>query len=178
MWGDVATGFVGVLGVLLGVAANEILRRKNRIEAYSARVFEKRLAIYEELSAKMVNARSIANDVMNNAGYTSKERHEIVSAIILDIAEFTDGNALYIDNELGTHCVATFMGAEDAFDIPDDAEREEVKRIIWDMDANAQRMIREDSGVAEINKLFKKLNRPSLTSPIIDRIREIRAAST
>ncbi|MET3526476.1 hypothetical protein [Phenylobacterium koreense] len=178
MWADVATGFVGVLGVVLGVVVNEMLRRRNRIESYSARVFDRRLAIYEELSAKMVAARSVANDVMTNPIYSGEERHEIMSCVILDMAGFADKNALFIDSDLSAHCVAAFMGAEDVFEMPIGAEREEAKRAFWAMDANAQRMIREDSGVAEISKLFKKINKPTLSSPIIDRIRELRSASS
>jgi hypothetical protein len=42
------------------------------------------------------------------------------------------------------------------------------------MKADAFRMIGEDSGVAQINKLFKSINRPKLTSSVIDRIQELR----
>lgn len=177
MLADVATGLVGVLGVLVGVAANEVLRRNNRIESYSARVFDKRLAIYEELLTKMVEGREVADDVMCNAEYSRDERHALISVTILDIAKFIDDNALYLDQDLGAHCVATFMGAEDVYDVESEVERDEMRRGIRAMDISAQRMIREDSGVAEINKLFKKLNKPSLSSPVIDRIRELKKDS-
>jgi xanthosine utilization system XapX-like protein len=42
------TALIGLLGVLVGISINEWLRKRNRIETYAARVFDKRLEIYEE----------------------------------------------------------------------------------------------------------------------------------
>ncbi len=35
-------------------------------------------------------------------------------------------------------------------------------------------MIAEDAGIAEINRLFKAINRPKLSGPVIDYMRELR----
>jgi hypothetical protein len=35
-------------------------------------------------------------------------------------------------------------------------------------------MILDDSGVTKVNRLFRDINRPRITSPVIERIRELR----
>jgi len=35
-------------------------------------------------------------------------------------------------------------------------------------------MILEDSGVIKVNRLFRDINRPTISSPVIERIRELR----
>jgi hypothetical protein len=172
---DMWTALIGIFGVLLGAGLNELLRRNRRIESYTGRIFDKRLEKYEELMALLQTASEIATDVMENTEYTPEQRHELISAVILPIAQFTDDNELYIDPDLAPHCVATFMGAEDVLDHKDPKEREARRQDIRDMYANARRMIREDSGIAEIDKLFKKITKPRLSSPIIERIRYLKA---
>jgi len=166
---------IGIFGVILGAGLNELLRRKSRIESYMGRVFDKRLEKYEELMARLQAASEVATDVMENPEYTPEQRHALISAVILPIAQFTDDNELYIDPDLAPHCVATFMGAEDVFAIADPKEREERRKDIRDMYVNAKRMIREDSGIAEIDKLFKTMTKPRLSSPIIERIQYLKA---
>src|SRR5208337_3985962 len=116
---DMWTALIGLFGVLLGMGLNELLRRRNRIETYSSIVFDKRLALYEELMSRLQAAYKVATDVMENEEYSEEQRQELVSAAILDIAAFSDENELYIDSDLAAHCVATFMGAEDIQGIQD-----------------------------------------------------------
>ncbi|MDD2636649.1 MAG: hypothetical protein PHW82_14240 [Bacteroidales bacterium] len=172
---DMWTALIGIFGVVLGAGLNELLRRGRRIEAYTGRVFDKRLEKYEQLMDLLQAASEVASDVMENADYTLEQRHELISAAILPIAQFTDDNELYIDPDFAPHCVATFMGAEDVLDLADPKEQEERRQDIRDMYVNAKRMIREDSGIAEIDKLFKTLTKPRLSSPIIERIRYLKA---
>jgi hypothetical protein len=171
MW----TALIGIFGVILGAILNELLRRKRRIEAYTVRVFDKRLEKYEELMALLQAASKVASDVMENHEYTPETRHELISAAIWPIVQFTSDNELYIDPELAPHCIATFMGAEDIQSIKDPKEREERQQEIRNMYANAKRMIREDSGIVEIDKLFKTMTKPRLSSPIIERIHYLKA---
>lgn len=171
MW----TALIGIFGVLLGAGLNELLRRNRRIEVYTVRVFDKRLEKYEELMALLLVAAEVASDVTKNPEYNPEQRHELMSAAILPIAQFTDDNELYIDPELAPHCVATFMDAEGIPSINDPREREKRLQEMRDMYVNAKRMIREDSGIAEIDKLFKTVTKPRLSSPIIERIRYLKA---
>ena len=90
MW----TALIGIFGVVIGAGVNELLRRSRRIESYTGRVFDKRLEKYEHLMALMKAASVVAADVMKNTEYTPKQRHELISSVILPIAQFTDDNEL------------------------------------------------------------------------------------
>jgi len=165
---------VGILGVLIGIALNEFLRRKNRVEQYAPVIFEKRLRAYEGLANLINNGSTIADDVIHNPKLSHTERHEMVSSVVFPIAMYTDNNRLYIDDELAAHCTAIFMGVEDIFDSGED-DKDELLKSFYQMRLDAYRMIREDSGIAKVSELFDKINRPKLSGPIIERIRELRA---
>jgi len=165
---------IGVLGVIVGVVLNEVIRRSRRIETFTPGIFEKRLAKYEKLMVLLQTGYDVASDVMANENYAQEERHALISEAILNIAKYTDEEELYIDPDLGAHCVATCMGAEDVMSIEDTKEHDEVRQMIRDMYKEAKRMIREDSGIHEIDKLFKRIHKPKLTSPVIDRIRYLK----
>jgi xanthosine utilization system XapX-like protein len=95
------TALIGLLGVLVGISINEWLRRRNRIETYAARVFDKRLEIYEELYQRVSAAQEIANDVIENDGYSHDDRHAMVSAGVHSIAGGCDEHDdMYINEEI------------------------------------------------------------------------------
>lgn len=169
------TSLIGLVGVILGVLLNEGIRRSRRIETFSPKLFEKRLKKYEQLMALLQAGYKVASDVMSNPAHPKEERHALISEAIHSIARFTDQEELYIDPELGTHCVATFMGAEDVLLIKDPKERVEAEQDVREMYKEAKRMIREDSGIFEIEKLFRSIYKPRITSRVIDRIRYLRA---
>lgn len=54
---------IGLTGMLLGILLNELLRRRNRIEGYAVRVFDKRLEIYEGLYERVSACSEVAIDV-------------------------------------------------------------------------------------------------------------------
>ena len=171
---DLWIAVIGILGVIIGAGLDELIRRRQRIELYTVKVFEKRMEKYEKLTDLLHDASEIANEVMENEDYSVKQRHDIISSVILPIANFVDENKLYIDSDIAAHCVATFMGAEDIMEMIDPAEREMGIKEVREMYVNAIRMIKEISGIAEIEKTFKVITKPKLTSPVIDRIRELR----
>lgn len=166
--------YIGTLvGVALGAFLNEFIRRGRRVEQYSSVIFEKRLEVYERLMGLMQSGYELATEAMDADELSAEDRKGLVSTAILSIAQFTDENVLYLDGELGAHCVALFMGAEDIHDMPDE-EGQPAKLRLMRQYADTKRMIVEDSGVAEVNKLFKTINKPKITSPVIERIRELR----
>jgi hypothetical protein len=164
---------LGMLGVVVGGLLNEFLRKGRRVEEYSTGIFEKRLKAYEALMSLIHLGSDLAQEAIDNTKLSHTERHELISEAISPIAEFVDRNSLYIDEELGAHCVALFMGVEDIGDAPE-SEREQLTREYYKSRSETFRMIKEDSGVAEINKLFRSINRPRITSPVIERIRYLR----
>lgn len=163
----------GIFGVISGILLNEFMRRKNRREVFAGKIFEKKLAAYEGLNDHIYRGVIAADEVIENTQLSPSQRHELVSATIGEIANYVDEHQLYIDQEIAAHCTALFMGVEDIPEATGDV-REALLRDYWAMRKDAFRMIAEDSGIAEINRLFKVINRPKIDGPIIERIRELR----
>jgi len=171
LWSAVLVAAAGVVGSVVGAAVNELLRRSSRIEGYSARVFDKRLDAYELLLERYREAYNVASEVMKNVDMSSEKRHEAVSLIIHDIIRCSSSNELYLDDDLTAHCVATFMGAETALDFENEPEREAVREAVRSMYNEGRRMIREDSGVAGIDRLLKRIARPQISGEFIEYLR-------
>ncbi|MGA8172850.1 MAG: hypothetical protein WB816_18750 [Methylocystis sp.] len=163
----------GMVGVIAGTVLNEYLRRSRRAEEYSGEIFKRRLNAYEVLIGLIDDGGTLATKVIENADLTSEERHDIISLVIAPIAKHVDQNVLYIDGDLGAHCVALFMGVEDIHDAPE-SEKPGLLQHYYDERTETLRMIAEDSGVARINRLFQSINRPKITGALIERIREHR----
>ncbi|WP_417268550.1 hypothetical protein [Celeribacter baekdonensis] len=161
---------IGFVGLFVGAFVNEWLRRKNRREQFAQTVFEKRLKVYEELIEKISEGEKIVNSFLE-AHLSADERHDLVSIAIHGVATYVDQNTLYLDEEIGMHCVALFMGTEEIPDATDD-NRKEMTANYHQMRKAAYQMIREDSGVAELDRLFKAVNRPLIDSPVIEYYRE------
>ena len=100
---------------------------------------------------------------MKNPDYSAGERHEMISGVVLSIAQFSDENELFVNEELSVHCSTVFMGAEEVYGIEDVAKREKRKTEILESYVLARKMIREHSGVAEVDKFFANLAKPKLT---------------
>ena len=164
----------GLIGIILGVILNEVFRRKSRVENFASIVFERRLDIYEELFKKIQEANIIANDIISNPAYSEKQRNDIIFTAGLDIAEFCDENAFFIDSDLGAHCTALLMGVEDIYLLDDEAKKQQAIREYHESYINTMRMIEEEAGVHQVKKLFKSISKPKLDSPIIARLNELR----
>ena len=165
---------IGLLGVLLGIVLNEQLRRRNRIENYSTSVFERRLDLYEELFRRVSQYSEIATEVIENDELTKEQRHELVSAAILEVAGFCDEHELYINEELTVHCVPILMGVEDIYYIEDKNQKEQGIDRFRDNLLAAKRMIRKESGIADLDKLYLSITKPKHSSPIIEYYRKLK----
>lgn len=171
-WSQLTGALIGLVGVPLGIVLGELLRRRQRAEQFAATIFAKRLEAYDALLSILFESHRIANEVIDNQKLSAAERHELISAAIMPIAEHTTRNALYIDEELGAHCTALFMGVEDLRDLPKSEQQARLAQFRRDW-RETRRMILEDSGVTKVNRLFRDINRPRISSPVIERIREL-----
>lgn len=161
------TAIVGLTGVLLGVLLNEYFRRRSRIEIYSKEVFQKRLSVYEELYKKMEGSFLIASDVIENPDYSKEERHEIWSEVVMNVATFTDENGLYLNDNLIVHCMMTLIGVEDIHDIKAPrAKKKEIEKF-GEGYANAKKMIRKETGLDALDKLFGSISKAKHESDYI-----------
>jgi hypothetical protein len=164
----------GLAGVLLGSGLAEFFKRSNRIENYAPRVFEKRMQIYEELFRKLTDGQAVAEEIMKSDKHSAEERHAMISAVVLDLAEYCDANALYLNEELTLHCVGTFMGSEDVADIKNSRKQNEAAQHVRENVKSAKQMIKAEAGIEKLNRFFGRMTRSKLSSPLIDRYRELR----
>lgn len=165
---------IGLLGVLMGLLINEHFRRHNRIEAFSSRIFDKRLEIYEKLMALLDNAAGIIEEVLENDDLSKYEKNAICHPTGLELMEFCDANQLYLNDEITVQIGGTFANVADIIDIedPDDKANEilRFRRSIGD----TKKMIKAESGIQELNNLFLRITKAKHSSPIIDYYRSIK----
>ena len=167
-------GLIGLLGIIIGIVLNEYLRRTRRIEMYSTLIFKRRLNAYTKLYQILNESIPTINDILLNEDLTKEDRHSLASSVILRIADFFDKNALFIDDNLGAHCTALFMGSEDIYFIEDNEEKnKEIAKLI-NQYKSTKNMIIDDSGVSKVKKLFKKIQKTKLSSPTIDYLKKLK----
>lgn len=162
------TALIGLTGVLLGILLNELLRRRNRIEGFAARVFDKRLEIYEGLYERVCACGEVASDVAENPAYAEEERHALVSVAIHEIASWCDKHDMYINEEITIHCVPLLMGVEEVYGMSDtEAKGERMRQFHKDL-LDARRMIRKEAGISDIENVFSGITKAKRSSPIIN----------
>jgi hypothetical protein len=172
-WSNLAPAIVGIAGIPLGVLLGEFVRRRQRAEQFASALFARRLEAYEILMRLLQEGGRLAEQVMSDPNLSADQRHELISTAIMPIAEHSDANVLYIDEELGAHCTALFMGVEDIPDLPEDVRDERIAEYRHQL-RETRRMIFEDSGIEKVKAIFRAINRPRISSPVIERIRELR----
>ena len=168
---------IGIVGVVVGVLLNEFMRRRNRRELYAPRIFEKRLAAYEGLIEQIHQGSKVAGEVIESDDFTEEQRHDLISVVVHEVAEFAEKNRLYLDEDLAVHCMALFMGVEKIHDASE-KDRHELLDHYHQMQKEALRMAAEDFGVAEINRLFKAINKPKIDGAFIRYFREAKREAT
>ncbi|MCK4339111.1 MAG: hypothetical protein KAW92_00265 [Candidatus Cloacimonetes bacterium] len=109
------TAFIGLLGVFIGLLITEYFRRRNRIETYSSRIFDKRIQIYEELYSKVIACSEIISDLIENQKYSKEERHDIVSSAVHDLAKYGDENSFYLNEHIIIQYMTLMIGVEDIY---------------------------------------------------------------
>lgn len=161
-------GLIGIIGILVGVLLNELFRRSNRIENYSSRIFDKRLQIYEELLARLQETSEFVSDIVKAEELQAEEKHESCHPKILNLLGYCDSNQLYLNDEIIVHIGATFCRIGEIIDSDDQAFRDSEFQEFWRDINNAKGMIKAESGIEEMNALFKKITKAKHSSPIIE----------
>jgi hypothetical protein len=165
---------IGVLGVLVGIFVNELLRRNRRIEDYSTKIFEKRLQVYEELYSKLHECYEASGEALEG-NYSAEERHEMMADRVFPLLEFMDRNSLYLNDEITVHCGGMWMSVDEIPSMEDGEERTaQIEAFRTDF-KDAKQMIEEESGLRQINKLFRSISKPKYSSRLIEYYRELQA---
>ena len=172
-WTTIATAVIGLVGVCLGVGLTELARRRSRGEQFASAIFQRRLDAYEGLMALMQQGNSVAREQFGPEAPDATTRHAVISDVILPIATYCDENTLYLDEELAPHCTALFMGVEDFADL-DEPERTQAIENFSRQYRETLRMLREDSGIRRVQRVFKTINKPNIDSPVIRYLRQER----
>lgn len=167
------SALIGFVGLLVGVFLGESFRRRSRIEVYSQKVFERRLEVYEGFTKLVQAAFTVAERVMTDSESTEEERHDLISAAILPMAEYADNKPLYIDTYVGAPVTAMFMGSEEVLSIPNAVIREQAIADFRAAYKSTRQILLEKSGVHQINKHFRRISGSQPDSPIIRRIKEL-----
>lgn len=162
------TALIGLLGVLIGLLANEFFRRRSRIESYSSTIFNKRVEIYEELYQRVGACSSIITDVIENPDYSKEQRKDIVSAAVLDLAGFGDANDFYLNEHIVLHYMTLLMGVEEIHDIKSKKQKKKEIERVWKNLRETKRMIRKESGIEALDKLFRSITMARHKSPLIE----------
>lgn len=166
---------IGLAGILIGLLLNEYFRKTNRIENYSSKVFDKRLEVYEQLMVHVHEKSTLVTEIIENyetlEEITEDIAHEACFKAGLDIMEFCDLNQLYLNEEITVHIGATFVGTGDMIDADKESRETQLQKFRLSI-GGAKEMIKAESGIEELNELFKKITKAKHSSPIIEYFRE------
>lgn len=166
------TALIGLAGLLIGALLTEYFRRNNRIEAYSQKIFERRLEIYEHLMKLVQTAYQVASDVLDDSEISDEDREIAIATEIMTIATYVDDNALFVNEYIAADATALFIGIEEIPTIEDENEREiAIARFSNHYKAVKQNIL-EESGIRQINDHLKIVSRSRLDSPIIRLMKE------
>jgi len=162
------TALIAFLGVIVGALLTEYFRVKNRIELFSSKVFDKRLATYEELYKKLTDSLDIAKDVIENPNYTKEERTEIWNTFVLSIASYNDEHSLYLNEDISVHCLALFFDVDEIHYIKNPEKKKKEIDQFYKSIRDAKEMIRKETGLHELDKYFRTIIKFKPTSEIIE----------
>ena len=101
---------IGLGGIIVGILITEYFRRRNRVEVYSQKIFDKRLQIYEELFSLTQHGNDVATQLIDDVSLSKDERLNLIGDEIMNIAEFIDKNEIYIDKYISAQCMYIFNG--------------------------------------------------------------------
>jgi len=170
------SALIGLAGIIFGVFFGEYFRRRNRIEVYSQKIFDKRLNIHEELYSRFVAGNDIISEVMTNEELSDEERNGLVSLVINPLCKFMDNNGFYLNNYLTVQVATAYMGAENVLTHDSELEIESAKSKIYEKSKETQQMIIEESGAAEVFKHFSSISKSKPDSDVIKIIKELEKA--
>jgi hypothetical protein len=162
------TALIGFFGIVFGILLNEYFRRKNRIEDYSSQLFEKRIKVYEGLMARIHNSSHVISDLFDDEETPEEIKIHLAFEEGLKVAGYADKYQLYLNEDISVHCGAAFVGVGDIFEIDDEEERKNRIDSFYTDIREAKLMIKKESGIEEINKLFQTMTKTNHKSPIIE----------
>ncbi len=176
------------LSALGGVWLTSYLSSKSENENFIAKeIMLKKLNHYEALFSLMRAADREVAELYEQAREAKdaralKEIPQTVFPAGLAIAEYTDDHKLFLDEDVAIHITATFLGPLDVYEL--DPTSRNYKRKIKESEVHYReeynqgvKLIADYAGLRRLEKTYKKINKPTTTSPIIDYANGMRKSS-
>ncbi|MBJ2177305.1 hypothetical protein JC795_03755 [Pseudomonas veronii] len=170
------SALIGIIGVIIGIIANELIRRKSRIENYAQKTFDKRLEIFNELYQRVSACGKVGQQLIADTELSLAERLEVVSGEVFEISDWCDLHGMYLEDEVTVHCVTLLMGLEDVQEMEDEEQRMERVNNFQEQLRYAKEMIKKESGIKDVNKSFTSMTKAKYSSPVIDYYRKQKKA--
>lgn len=95
----------------LAVISNECISDGQNVSLY-----DNRIKVYQSLFYEIRNVASLIDKLIVSKEISIEEKKDIAVYLCLQVAQFTDDNCFYMQNEITVQCVGTFIGVEDIFD--------------------------------------------------------------
>ncbi|MBB3445888.1 hypothetical protein [Rhizobium sp. BK379] len=167
------TALSGIISVVVSALIAEFIRRRNRADAHASIVFTKRIEAYEKFY-NLLNKQVISIQVFTGELSKPEEIKDAVSNSVYDFIDFASEHGFFINDDIAMSAVALNMGLDDYHNMSESEQEEYRERYARDR-KNLIHMIRQDSGLAKINKIFKAAHDPKYQSDFIDLLNEKRA---
>lgn len=126
----------------------------------SDHLFNKKLEAYQKLFYAVKKASSIIVNLFETEELSNEIKQAIAFNVGLEIAELTDSESFFLDDEVIVHTVGAFVGLEDIFTIHNSVIRQDEINKFRKNIRNAYRMI---ESIRDTRKLDQ-----SIKSPIVD----------
>ena len=164
---------IGLAGILLGLLGSEYFRRRSRIEGYSKEIFLKRLKVYEVLYKRLDDAAKLASEFEKEEIEDVGAFLALTHALVLSTAKFADRNGLYINDEVFVQCMSTLMLIPSEGTLDElQAFRDEGAKAFWESSRTSKLMIKAETGLTELDDLFRGITRTKHDSNIVRYFRE------
>lgn len=169
----IIAGSLGIAGTLLGVLITEYFKRKDRVSLYAEAVFKKKLDTYEVLYSQLQEAYGVADTLFFDKKMSVAKKKEIWETLSLKIADYCDKHSLYLNEDVVIHCIGSLVGVDDYLEMPEAKRTKELKKYYEDR-KTSYALIKEDSGLKRLDLFFKVVNKPKITSSLIEYMNELR----
>lgn len=163
------TSFAGMISVILGVSVSEFVRRRNRADAYSNIVFQKRLEAYEGLFD--IVRRQYVHDLIFNGNASAELAHDIVGEAVHEITGYCDANAFYLSHTITVAVCTLPMGLE-GYHLLEEGAREGFRDDYLSERRHVFEMIIQESGMKKISSIFDAVHGAAHTNAAVEYYRE------
>jgi len=109
---------------------------------------------------------TLVRETAEEPNLDTEEAQARVMAATLKLMEYCDCHRLFLNEEITVHCGAVFSGAQDVFESVGEERQDSLEEFNRGV-RQATRMIIAESGVEELNKLFRSVTKAKHRSGII-----------